>query len=89
MTGILSKRNLKHYSFKYMKFDLPEVQVIRKKTMRFICEKIFFNGVINPSRLCKHLRKIHLNNEKISLAYFLQNYAIIFELEIHSWLNYQ
>ncbi|KAF2354872.1 hypothetical protein FHG87_014373, partial [Trinorchestia longiramus] len=65
-----SKRKCRQYSVKYLKFGFISVLNTEKLPMCLLCERVFSNEAMKPSRLSDHLKKIHPDKMNQSLPYF-------------------
>ena len=65
-----SKKKCRQYSVEYLKYWFIQSPTNPQQPMCLVCEKNFSNEAMKPSRLLKHLQKIHLDKSGKTLAFF-------------------
>ncbi|KAK3789866.1 hypothetical protein RRG08_060419 [Elysia crispata] len=67
-----SKQNKKcrQYSVEYLKYGVVSAPQNQQQPMCLLCEKVFSNEAMKPSRLLEHLTKIHSDKVDKKIAYF-------------------
>ena len=65
-----SKKKRRYYSVEYLKYGFIQSPTNPQQPMCLVCEKNFSNEAMKPSRLLKHLQKIHLDKSGKTLAFF-------------------
>ena len=66
----ISKRNCRQYSLEYLKFGFIPAPINKHLPMRLICEKVYSNEAMKPSRLIEHLKKAHPDKADKNLTIF-------------------
>ena len=65
-----SKKKCRQYSVEYLKYGFIQSSTNPQQPMSLVCEKNFSNEAMKPSRLLKHLQKIHPDKSGKTLAFF-------------------
>ena len=65
-----SKRKCRQYNIEYLKFGFASSPNNPHLPLCLLCEKVFTNEAMKPSRLSDHLKKIHPDKIKENLKYF-------------------
>ena len=64
------KKKYRQYSVEYLKYGVVSAPQNQQQPMCLLCEKVFSNEVMKPSRLLEHLTKIHSDKVDKKIAYF-------------------
>ena len=65
-----AKKKCRQYSVEYLKYGFVSALHSQQRPMCLLCEKVFSNEAIKPSRLFEHLTKMHSDKSDKNLAYF-------------------
>jgi hypothetical protein len=70
-----AKKKCRQYSIDYLKYGFTYSPTNQLLPMCLICQKVFSNEAMKPSRLQEHLNKVHPNRKDKDISYFkeLQN----------------
>jgi len=64
------QKRYRQYSVEYVKYGFVSAPHNQHQPMCLLCEKVFSNEAMKPSRLLKHLTKIHPDKADNDMAYF-------------------
>ncbi len=70
MTDSSSKRKCRQYNVEYLKYGFISSPNNNQQPMCLLCEKVFSNEAMKPSRLLQHFKKMHSDKEKLNLSHF-------------------
>ena len=70
MTDNTLKKKCRQYNVEYLKYGFISSPNNKQLPMCLLCQKVFTNEAMKPSRLSEHFKKIHPGNEKKPLSYF-------------------
>lgn len=65
-----SKKKCRQYTVEYLRYRFIQSPTNPQQPMCLVCEKIFSNEAMKPSRLFEHLHKIHPDKSGKTLAFF-------------------
>lgn len=65
-----SKKKCRQYSLLYLKYGFTHSPVNPSLPMCLLCQKVFSNEAMKPSRLQEHLNKMHTDKKDKDLSYF-------------------
>ena len=65
-----AKKKCRQYCVEYLKYGIVSAPHNQHQPMCLLCEKVFSNEVMKPSRLLEHLTKIHPDKADNDMAYF-------------------
>lgn len=65
-----SKKKCRQYSVEYLKYGFIQSPTNQLLPMCLICQKVFSNEAMKPSRLQEHLTKLHPDKKDKNLSYF-------------------
>ncbi|XP_050520167.1 SCAN domain-containing protein 3-like [Daktulosphaira vitifoliae] len=65
-----SKKKCRQYNIEYLKYGFIQSPTSITLPMCLICQKVFSNEAMKPSRLQEHLTKVHPNKKNMSLLDF-------------------
>ena len=65
-----AKKKCRQYSVEYLKYGFVSAPHSQQQPMYLLCEKVFSNEAMKPSRLLEHLTKMHSDKADKNLAYF-------------------
>jgi hypothetical protein len=65
-----SKKKCRQYNVEYLKNGFIQAPFNKTLPMCLICQRVFSNEVMKPSRLEEHLTKIHPDRKDKNLSYF-------------------
>ena len=65
-----AKKKCRQYSVEYLKYGFVSAPQNQQQPMCLLCEKVFSNEAMKPSRLLEHLTKIHSDKVDKNIAYF-------------------
>jgi hypothetical protein len=65
-----SKTKCRQYNFEYLKYGFNQAPLNKTLPMCLICQRVFSNEAMKPSRLEEHLTKIHPDRKDKNLSYF-------------------
>lgn len=65
-----TKKKCRQYSVEYLKYGFVSAPNNQQQPMCLLCERVFSNEAMKPSRLLEHLKKIHSDKADKNLAYF-------------------
>lgn len=70
MSDNSSKRKCRQYSIEYLKYGFVCNPSNKQQPMCLLCEKVFSNEAMKPSRIKEHLLKMHPSKAEEKLSYF-------------------
>ena len=65
-----AKKKCRQYSVEYLKYGFVSAPQNQQLPMCLLCEKVFSNEAMKPSRLLEHLTKIHSDKADKNISYF-------------------
>ena len=65
-----AKKKCRQYSVEYLKYGFVSAPQNQQQPMCLLCEKVFSNEAMKPSRLLEHLTKKHSDKADKNIAYF-------------------
>lgn len=65
-----SKKKCRQYSVEYLKYGFVKAPHTQQQPMCPMCEKVFSNKAMKPSKLLEHLTKMHSDKAEKDIAYF-------------------
>ena len=65
-----AKKKCRQYSVEYLKYGFVSAPQNQHQPMCLLCEKVFSNEAMKPSRLLEHLTKMHPDKAENDMAYF-------------------
>ena len=65
-----SRKKCRQYSVEYLKYGFKQIPTNPQQPMCLVCEKNFSNEAMKPSKLLKHLQKLHPDKSGKTLAFF-------------------
>lgn len=65
-----TKKKCRQYNIEYLKYGFTKSPTNQLLPMCLICQKVFSNEAMKPSRLQEHLNKIHADKKDKDLSYF-------------------
>ena len=66
----MAKRKVRQYSSSYLQYGFIPAPNSESQTMCLLCNKVFSDEAMKPSRLSEHLTKIHPDKIGKSTAFF-------------------
>ncbi|KAK5641074.1 hypothetical protein RI129_009621 [Pyrocoelia pectoralis] len=70
MSETNNKKKCRQYNIQYLKYGFTQSPTNQLLPMCLICQKVFSNEAMKPSRLQEHLNKIHADKKDKDLSYF-------------------
>lgn len=64
------KKKCRQYNIEYLKYGFIQSPTNKILPMCLICQKVFSNEYMKPSRLEDHLKKVHTDKKDKDLSYF-------------------
>lgn len=65
-----TKKKCRQYSVEYLKYGFVAAPHNQQQPMCLLCDRVFSNEAMKPSRLLEHLKKMHSDKADKNLAYF-------------------